>query len=371
MTSLARHFCRVAIWIALVAAGTLGPAAVRATEEIVIPSETCRGLWIVPLSFGSDPERVLRFMLDTGASYTSVDPDAIERLTGRRVPTGKWVRLRGGQAGSMKINKIKVKSHEMDRTARAVGTSLDGILGFPTFESLLLTLDYPAEEIRVSRGSLPEIDNKVIFRDVGKVRPFLALEIGGTLIPVLVDSGFTGGVTLRESDPLEWAIEPRAVSSSVRHHGSRLNRTGRLDVNVTYGPLIMEQPIVDIIEEGTRLSGEDVLRRFVWTFDQRSRRIRMVASSEDPIRFDPERGTGLALRPTDLGFEVYEVFPDSAAAEARLRKGDVIVAIDGTPVYERGCLSTDDDPDRDGVVISVVRGKKRFDVAIVSRVLVP
>jgi len=371
MTSLARHPSRVSIWIALLAVVTLVPTPLRATEETVIPSETCRGLWVVPVSYGNDPDQVVRFLLDTGASYTSIDPDAVERLTGRRLRTGKWVRLRDGEAGPMKIRKIKAKVHEMERTSRALGTPLDGILGFPTFESLLLTLDYLAGEIRVSKGSLPEIDDATVFRDVGKVRPYLALEIGGALIPVLVDSGFTGGLTLRESDPLAWASEPRAVSSSVRYSGTRLDTAGRLDENVAYGPLIMDRPIVEIIEKGTRLSGEDLLRRFVWTFDQRARRIRMIAPSGDPIRFDPVRSSGLALRPIDLGFEVYEVFPDTAAEEAQLREGDVIVAIDGTPVYERGCVSKDDDPDEDGVVMSVVRDGERFDVTIVSRVLVP
>ena len=366
-----RHPSRVAFSIALLAATALGPGSLHAAGEVVIPSETCRGLWIVPVSFESDPDSPLRFLLDTGASYTSVDPDAVERLTGRRVREGKWVRLRGGEAGPMRIRKTKAKVHEMDHSARALGTPLDGILGFPTFESLLLTLDYPAEEIRVSKGALPEIDDETVFRDHGKVRPYLALEVGGTRIPVLVDSGFTGGLTLRDSDSLHWATEPRRVSASVRYNGIRIDRAGRLDEDLAYGPLIVERPIVEVIETGTRLSGEDLLRRFVWTFDQRTRRIRMIAPSADPVRFDPVRGSGLALRPIELGFEIVRVFAGSPAEEARLLKGDVIVAIDGTAVYERGCLSIDDDTERDTVVLTVIRDGETTDVTVSQRVLVP
>jgi len=366
--------CRAALAIALLLVGLIGPGSTHATEETVVPSETCRGLWVVPVSYGDGPERTLRFLLDTGASYTSVDPDAVERLTGKRVRSGKWARLRDGEAGPMKIRKMKAKIHEMDRTAGALGTPLDGILGFPTFESLLLVLDYPSGEVRVSKGSLPEIDGETVFRDVGKVRPYLALSVGGTTIPVLVDSGYTGSLTFRHSDPLEWAIEPRGVSASVRYNGIRIDKKGRLDGNVAYGPLTLDRPIVEIIEKGTRLSGSEVLRRFVWTFDQRTRRIRMVAASDEPIETGPVRGTGLALKPIDAGFEVVHVFPDSPAAEARLQKGDVVVAINDTPVYERGCVSFDDDDtdgDRDPSVLSILRGGEKIDVPVTRRVLIP
>ena len=365
------HPHRVATAITLLAVGLIGPASTRAEEEAVVPSETCRGLWIVPVSYGVDPDQTLRFILDTGAGVTSVDPDSVERLTGRRVRSGKWVRLRDGEAGPLKIRKIKAKVHEMDHLARAMGVPLDGILGFQTFETLLLTLDYANREVRVSKGSLPEIDDETVFRDVGKVRPYLALDVGGTTVAVLVDSGSTSGLTLRASDPLEWAIEPRAVSASVRYTEIRIDKTGRLDEDVAYGPLILERPIVEVIENGTRLSGEDLMRRFVWTFDQRARRIRMIASSDEPIQTGPVRGTGLALRPAEAGFEVVHVFRDSPAAEAEIRQGDVIVAIDGTAVYERGCASFDDSDGGTAVVLSIVRDGEEIDVRVSPRVLVP
>ena len=45
----------------------------------------------------------------------------------------------------------------------AVGRDVDGILGFSAFDDVLLTLDYPAEEIRVSGGRLPRPDGREIF----------------------------------------------------------------------------------------------------------------------------------------------------------------------------------------------------------------
>jgi len=349
----------------------VGLCGLSPADETVIPSRTCRGLWIVPVSFGEGPDRTLQLVLDTGASRTTIDPDSIYELSGRRVEVGKSVRLRDGKAGPLQINKLKATVHELDHIGWALGEPIDGILGFPAFKKMLLTLDYPAEQIRIVRGALPAVDGRTVFEDVGKHRPYLALEIGGATIPVLVDSGSTSGLTLRESDPLSWEIEPKPLSAAVRFSEIRLEQVGRLGEDVDYGPLILSRPVVEIIAEGTRVSGVPLMRRFVWTFDQRRRRIRMIADSTDPIRSDPERGTGLALWPIETGYRVAHIFPDTPAEQAGMRVGDVIRAVDGVPVYERGCTELDDYDDRESVVMSVARGAETIDVQISIRVLVP
>ena len=97
----------------------------------------------------------------------------------------------------------------------------------------------------------------------------------------------------------------------------------------------------------------------------------MIAPSTDPIRHDPVRGTGLGLRQTDVGFEIVYLFPDSPAEEADLMKGDVIVATDGIPVFERGCDSTNDDAEKESLTLSIVRGGETMDVVVRPSVLIP
>jgi len=53
-------------------------AATSENPGKVVPSQMCRGIWIVPISYGDHPDKTIRFILDTGANVTSVDPDAIE-----------------------------------------------------------------------------------------------------------------------------------------------------------------------------------------------------------------------------------------------------------------------------------------------------
>jgi hypothetical protein len=343
--------------------------AARATEEI-IPSERCHGLWFVPISFGDEPERTLVFVLDTGASHTSVDPDSVERLTGRYVKPGKSVRLRGGVAGPLKIKKLKADVHDMDHLARGLGMPFDGILGFPTFKDYLLTLDYHASEIRLGSGSLPAVDGRTIFKDVGTVRPYLAVEVGGSKLPILVDSGSTSGLNLLVSDEVPWEVEPRPVSASIRYSKILLEKTGRLGEDVAYGPLTVKRPVVDVTEQKPRIAGEDLLQRFVWTFDQRARRIRMISDSGDPIESEPFRGSGLAYRPTDDGFEVVHIFPGTPGADGRIHKGDVLVEVDGKPVYDRGC-----EPilprEKDSTFATFLRDGETFSIELAIEVLVP
>ena len=74
---------------------------------------------------------------------------------------------------------------------------------------------------------------------------------------------------------------------------------------------------------------------------------------------------------SEAGFEVVHVLRDSPAAEAEIQQGDVIVAIDGTAVYERGCTSFDDSDGARAAVLSIVRDGEEIDVRVSPRVLVP
>ena len=346
-------------------------AEVGALDWKVIPTENCRGLWILPITFGDQPDQTLVMVFDTGASHSSVDPDSIERVRGRRVRPGKKITLKGGRAGPLKVNKLPVKAHHMDHLSRAIGRPIDGILGHPVFGSMLLTLDYPARELRVAEGSLPAVDGRTIFRDLGKNRPYLELEVDGTKLPVLVDSGSLSPLTLRETDAVPWETPPVPISAAVRYDGIRFEKAGRSAVDLSFGPLTLSRPIIETMaDKGTRLAGEPILRRFVWTFDQKTRRIRMLAEDEAPLVAPSQRGMGVASRPIEAGLEVVRVFAGSAAAEAGIREGDLVTAIDGVSVYERGC----DRPDADnieGFSLTLVRDGTEHVLPVANPILVP
>lgn len=345
-------------------------AAAPDLAEHVLPAELCGRLWLVTITYHEGPRGSLLMVLDTGAGRSSVDPDAVHRVFGKRLGAGKRINLKRGAAGALELRKLEVELHSMDHLSRALGHEIDGILGFPAFRSLLLTLDYPRGEVRVRRGALPAVDGRTILEDVGKNRPYLVFEIGGARLPVLIDSGSTGSFRLQAEDPVNWMVAPRPISASVGYDEIRIDRAGRAADALRLGTLQIEQPLV-VVSGRTRLLGERIMNRFVWTFDQQRRRIRLLADSEQPIRDASLRGPGLGFTPVEGGFEVIAVFPDTPAARADIEKGDRLVSVDGVAVTERGCRKEAFWGERQTALLGLIRNGAPHAVEVQIEELVP
>ncbi len=69
--------------------------------------------------------------------------------------------------------------------------------------------------------------------------------------------------------------------------------------------------------------------------------------------------------------EVIKVFPDTPGEEAGIRKGDIVVAIDGTPMHERGCISPSDALQKTSGTLSIRRQGNLLQVEVRLRVLIP
>jgi hypothetical protein len=365
---------RLALILPLLFLATPVPAAAPtatdlAVPDLVLPSETCRGLFIVPVTFGKGGGTTLELLLDTGSTWTFIDPGAIRTMLGRVVRAGR-VSFQNGRIGEYGIGPLRAYIYPMKTLSRAVGRDIDGILGFPVFKDVLLTLDYPAEEIRISSGRLPRPDGREIFRDVGFKRPRLKVDVGGRRVKVLLDSGSTAHFKLKPTDRIKWSVEPRLVGASVLFAGVTLKEAGRSGDPVQFGPLIFEAPVVSLTGD-ERLVGWHVLRHFVLTFDQKKDRIRMLPDDTAPVRMGPLVGPGVATRPRPEGLEIIRVFPGTSAEAAGLREGDLVIAVNGTPVHERGCGDPRGVPAGQRQVWSFLRDGIRAEVEIETETLVP
>jgi hypothetical protein len=349
------------LWVMLLAGNPPLLAAMK-----LIPSTMCRGLFVVPATW---KDETLQLILDTGADGWSLDPDGIERVSGKRLRHGKKVTLRKGELGHLKLKKIKARVHEMDHLALALGTHIDGIVGFNTFDDLLLTLDYKAEEVRVGQGALPQVDGVEVFEDYGKSRPFIALDLGDERVPLLIDSGFAGGIDLNLKDPLTWQTKPSLVEASVRYSEVVLQSAGRLDVNLKVGPLLLERPTVRV-SDGTRLLGVEVLQHMQLTFDKRNQRIRMIPYDQSVVKFEPFRSWGLGFRPRTNGMEITGVFSGTPAQAAGIKVGDLLTAINGVPIHERGCRSIND-PQPLSARLSIVSDGEKKEIELETAILIP
>jgi hypothetical protein len=369
--------------VVIVASAALSVAA-DITDEKVVPSTMCGRFFYVEIEVdGKEPgSRVtLNALFDTGGAQLSIDPGTVKRLWGLKVSHGTMVKLRNPTAGPLRFDTLKPRAWSMEHLSRIIGLEIDVFLPFRTFDSMLLILDYPKGEMRVAKGRLPKPDGIEVFNARGPdKRPYLKVDIGGLRRRLLIDSGSSGAISIHETDSLSWASEPRPLRVSQGMEKIYFREIGRLDESVRIGKLEVPMPIVEVTDD-IQLFGTEIMSHAVWTFDQRSRRVRIRPSSSEPVELEGIEGTGAVFKPTRAGYEIIRVLSGTPAEEAGLRTGDVLVATKGVGVYERGCERWSDDapegednPDDEGedeVTLTIERDGETHVFKVPSVVLVP
>jgi len=310
---------------------------VHAGEGELVPSEMCGDFFVLTLTIGDDSSRTLTLILDTGAMVTVLDSDAVKRLTGRSVSEGARVSIREAASGPLHYRKLPAIVREVGHLSRALGREIDGILGYSAFNGLLLTLDYPAEEVRIREGKLPRGGGDEIYRLGGKRRPTIRMVVGGKQLKLLIDSGSGSSLTIGESHAPEWKIQPRTVALYTKINRLEPRMAGRSLGNIKFGPTDMEQPIVEVTTS-TELIGTKVLRHFSLTFDVARRQMLVERAAEEPILFEPVRGTGVLLGPKKGALRVIALLEGTPAEESGLAVGDVVTHVDSLDVETEGCL---------------------------------
>ena len=340
------------------------------SPAVVLPSELCKGLFVVSMTVESGGnETTIDLLLDTGSSWTFVTPAAARRILGPEMTTRR-VLFKSARVGQYEFGPLRAHVLALDTISLALGRKIDGILGFPAFKDVLLTLDYPAKQVSISSGRLQRPDGREIFGFTGFKRPHLKIDVGGHRVKVLLDSGATGHFLLKTQDRLNWSVEPRPAKTVAEVTGTSVVKGGRLAQIIKFGPLQFDAPIV-FVSKSERLVGWRVLRHFKLTFDQRTKRIRIAPENKAPVQMPPVVGTGLGIRALSDGSEVVEVFSGTSAAASGMRKGDLIVAVNGVPVHERGCADPRGAPVGKRDVLTFDRNGVRAETEIENEILIP
>ncbi len=299
--------------LALLAALATSSASAQ-TGPHSAPMEVLRGKPYVMVKVnGHGP---FRFILDTGTGGDAfVTPELASLLD---LPEAGKTRLddpsgRSGQPAPLRlIDTLSVAGVEF-HAIRAVEHPLlssdgpcDGMLGFPLFKGLLLTLDYPQNRITLANGELkPDGDRSVHpFRMPNGV-PIADLTIGGMQVGALLDSG-GAGLSLPEhlAYRLRFSAEP-AVFARGQSLSSRFSiKVGRLATNVRLGDITFEQPWVEVNPAFPLANmGSVPMQHFAITFDQDNLLVRFegprkritLGVTPSPMRLNNQP----ALKPAD------------------------------------------------------------------------
>ncbi len=231
------------------------------------------------------------FTIDTGAGMQAdIDTSIAAQL--KLQPNGKV--LNGDPSGendrevdTARIDSIAFGGAEFRNVTAVVRPQritrdypdVDGILGFALFTDYLLTLDYPAMEVRLARGALPAANgNDILSFEIENRIPVIEVAIGKIRVRAHIDSGnFVAGFILPEElvEQLQLLSQPvtvgraRSVSNQIEIKQAQLRDTIHIG-RYGYPQATITFPALSDTNVGLK-----ILREFALTFDQKNRRMKL------------------------------------------------------------------------------------------------
>ncbi|MES2696598.1 MAG: pepsin/retropepsin-like aspartic protease family protein, partial [Verrucomicrobiota bacterium] len=276
------------------------------SARVVLPAQTIGSFLVIEVKW--DRYGPYRFLIDTGSSVTLMTPALAKRYPGWNAP-GAYRRVLGpdGQAidlpeasmrrlemGGVRFDDVPVLLYDCAPFTSHLGVRIDGVLGFPLFREVLLTLDYPGSRVVIQRvKGAPETPGTAVSFEDPRKTPLVPVRLGDRTFVALIDSGSDMTFSLNPVglNP-QFAYGPTVGPTIGSISGDRTQRIGRLSETLTIGDYAFPQPIVDVSDELSAI-GAGALRHFAVTFDQMRDRVTFFRESKEPIRIGGRRSAGV------------------------------------------------------------------------------
>jgi predicted aspartyl protease len=249
---------------------------------------------------GSAP---LHFGLDTGLSFDfSITPEKAQQLglpvTGHHIAHFSDKQEGPGKATDIvRATKLTVAGHTVTGSE---GVTLadahhDGTLGITLFRDVLLTLDFPHDQLSVSDGALPIVNGHDVLDYTTnpdatfgplRVTPTVTIQLAGQTLPALLDTGARKLNADVIVPPKLAATLPLSLTGSAMMMDAAGNKypsyTARLNGDLILGDVVLHNPTVLISERLGFVNLARVLNSLEITIDQRNRRLRITRPSSAP-----------------------------------------------------------------------------------------
>jgi predicted aspartyl protease len=289
-----------------------------------------------------------RFVIDTGASVSIIDPELAARL---QLPRLEDAQLQGATAErtvEMFWSRQVVVAETLRQRGAVVfaagnaGGDFDGILPGAMLTSANTEIDFAAQEFRIFTDGPPDRTGYVRLPLV-KAPPgrrddrlVVRVRLDDRPVDLLVDTGGTGSVLLSGEYVGKnklWDRYPKWATSQgqgmLTAFNLRLVRARSLEL----GPTRFARPVVHLTDPfnppgdaGDGVLGMDVLRRFTLSTDPVGKALWLKpnAAIDEPFRYN-RAGLEASLR--DGRCVVQSVQPGGPAAKAGVRVGDLVPAV--------------------------------------------
>jgi len=271
-----------------------GQAVIDAPEATELFSEVVT----VPMSHASghialeawvNGEGPFQFMLDTGAGgHGRIGGKLVEKLglekiddvqftdgSGNHVRQGSMVRVDSLLIGDVAFEGLKMLHADVPGMS-GPGQGSTNIVGFPVFKDLLLTIDYPKSEIRMTRGELPKDRAGVIAYDSTRNIPVVEIAVGDRVLDARLDTGNGGDMLLSQSiaESLPVLGEPSLLGKSRSMAAEFEIWQIRLKDPFQFAGFTQEKPMARFAStfRGANI-GRNQLKPYALTFDQKHDRL--------------------------------------------------------------------------------------------------
>ncbi len=285
------------------AGGDLAPEPISAVEaldlgeadqELKLVSDP--NLFLVEVMIGEHGPFL--FSVDTGLSVRVCLAESLRRELGLPRRRGMFSSDGGGRVGyqpGSRVPTIRTGEVEWDDLPVLVedlswlttdsGRPIHGIVGMRFFGDRTIQFDGQKNVIRLFEQRLPRAPQAQItrFRLRGGV-PYCWMQAGPHNFPVLLDTGYDGGIALPDSfrSKVLCYDEPRMTAKLRTAHGQdRKIYSARLKEDAKVAGFRMHYPPVQFLEDyRTGILGGQALRQFVVTIDREGQRVHFALPTQ-------------------------------------------------------------------------------------------
>lgn len=280
---------KVAIVSILMSLAAAVSVAAQSTTVAVAPMQFRGAMPVVEVKLnGQGP---FAFAIDTGAGMQAdIDPSVAEQLkleTIGKIRTGDPTGQNDRNLDATRISSLEFGGAEFRNVTAIIRPQritkdypeIDGILGFALFTECLLTLDYPAMQVRLAQGSLPAANGSDILNfEIENLIPVIDVAVGRMRMKAHIDSGnYVAGFLLPEEiveqltllSPPVTAGRVRSVSNTIEMKQAQLKDT------IQIGSFRYPEATVTFPALSDTNIGFKILKDFVLTFDQKTQRMKL------------------------------------------------------------------------------------------------
>ena len=255
-------------------------------------------------------------------------------------PGGKGLPASMHQIDSLKVGEAEFRGLETLAIDTELGSEFDGVLGIGVVRECLLTFDYPAGKLRLTTEELPPSNGRDVLdyeQKMGLSAPRIPVKVNGKPIHLVLDTGASKWFIFRDelTKLLSYEYGPVKGPRAATVDRELDTEVARLDGKLKLGQYVFDRPCAAVGEdELPSLVGNRALENFVFSLDQKNKRLRLARESTEPIAPMPYRILGAGLRKSEGGHRIWYVHAGSPADKAGLKTGDIVVGLAGRPAEQ-------------------------------------